>query len=167
MRSFQLITLFVAGLLLSSCGVYTFSGASISPEVMSFSVQYFSNRAQLVQPLLSPTFTEKLKQRMLSLAGLRQTDQDGDLQFEGYISDYRNTPTAIQGSQTAALNRLSISVTVKFTNTKDVKQNFETTFTRYADYDSKVAFESVEQNLIEEISRQLIDDIFNKSVSNW
>jgi hypothetical protein len=58
-------------------------------------------------------------------------------------------------------------VTVKFTNTKDVKQNFETTFTRYADYDSKVAFESVEQNLIEEISRQLIDDIFNKSVSNW
>jgi hypothetical protein len=154
-------------LLLQGCGVYTFSGASISPEVKSFSVLYFPNRAQLIQPLLSQAFTEKLKERLLSLSGLRQVDRDGDLQFEGYISEYRNTPTAIQGSQTAALNRLTISVFVKFTNTKDAKQNFETTFTRYADYDSKLSFESVESGLMEEINRQLIDDIFNKSVSNW
>jgi hypothetical protein len=154
-------------LLFQSCGVYTFSGASISPEVKSFSVLFFPNRAQLIQPLLSQAFTEKLKERLLSLSGLRQVDRDGDLQFEGYISEYRNTPTAIQGSQTAALNRLTISVFVKFTNTKDAKQNFETTFTRYADYDSKLSFESVESGLMEEINRQLIDDIFNKSVSNW
>jgi outer membrane lipopolysaccharide assembly protein LptE/RlpB len=167
MSRLRSLFLLLFGLQLGSCGVYTFSGASISPDVKTFSVQYFSNRAQLVQPLLSPAFTEKLKQRMLSLSGLKQIEREGDLQFEGYISDYRNTPTAIQGSQTAALNRLTISVQVKFTNTKDAKQNFETTFTRYADYDSKVAFESVEQDLIEEINRQLIDDIFNKSVSNW
>lgn len=154
-------------LLFQGCGVYTFSGASISPEVKSFSVMYFPNRAQLIQPNLSQAFTEKLKERLLSLSGLRQVDRDGDLQFEGYISEYRNTPTAIQGSQTAALNRLTISVFVKFTNTKDAKQNFETTFTRYADYDSKLSFESVETGLTEEINRQLIDDIFNKSVSNW
>jgi hypothetical protein len=153
--------------LVQGCGVYTFSGASISPEVKTFSVQYFPNKAQLIQPLLSQAFTEKLKERLLSLSGLRQVDREGDLQFEGYISDYRNTPTAIQGSQTAALNRLTISVFVKFTNTKDAKQNFETTFTRYADYDSKLSFESVEAGLLEEINRQLIDDIFNKSVSNW
>lgn len=154
-------------LALQACGVYTFSGASISPDVKSFSVQYFPNKAQLIQPLLSQAFTEKLKERLLALSGLRQVDREGDLQYEGYISEYRNTPTAIQGSQTAALNRLTISVFVKFTNTKDPKQNFETTFTRYADYDSKLNFESVETGLLEEINRQLIDDIFNKSVSNW
>lgn len=154
-------------LLAPGCGVYTFSGASISPEVKSFSVLYFPNRAQLIQPLLSQAFTEKLKERLLSLSGLRQVDREGDLQFEGYISEYKNSPTAIQGTQTAALNRLTISIFVKFTNTKDAKQNFESTFTRYADYDSKLSFESVESGLIEEISRQLIDDIFNKSVSNW
>ena len=74
---------------------------------------------------------------------------------------------AIQGTVTAALNRLTISVNVKFTNTKDAKQNFESTFTRYADYDSKKSLTEVELSLIEEINRQLIDDIFNKSVSNW
>ncbi|MFN8154091.1 MAG: LptE family protein [Bacteroidia bacterium] len=153
--------------IISGCGVYSFTGASISPEVKSFSVQYFPNRAQLVQPLLSQAFTEKLKERFISLANLRQADRDGDLQFEGYISDYRTAPVAIQGTETAALNRLTISVYVKFTNTKDAKQNFETTFTRYADYDAKKNLTEVELSLIDEINRQLIDDIFNKSVSNW
>lgn len=153
--------------IISGCGVYSFTGASISPEVKSFSVQYFPNRAQLVQPLLSQAFTEKLKERFISLANLRQADRDGDLQFEGYISDYRTAPVAIQGTETAALNRLTISVYVKFTNTKDAKQNFETTFTRYADYDSRKNLNEVELSLIDDINRQLIDDIFNKSVSNW
>lgn len=154
-------------MLFAGCGVYSFTGASISPDVKTFSVQYFPNRAQLVQPLLSQAFTEKLKERFISLANLRLTDRDGDLQFEGYISDYRTAPVAIQGTETAALNRLTISVNVKFTNTKDAKQNFETTFTRYADYDSKKNLQDVEISLIDDINRQLIDDIFNKSVSNW
>ena len=94
-------------------------------------------------------------------------ERDGDLQFEGYISDYKASPVAIQGTQTAALNRLTISVLVKFTNTKDDKQNFETTFTRYADYDSQKSLSEEEATLIDEINRQLVDDIFNKSVSNW
>lgn len=163
------VAAFLLGLagMMSGCGVYSFTGASISPDVKSFSVQYFPNRAQLVQPLLSQAFTEKLKERFISLANLRQIDRDGDLQFEGYISDYRTAPVAIQGTETAALNRLTISVYVKFTNTKDAKQNFETTFTRYADYDAKKNLNEVELSLIDEINRQLIDDIFNKSVSNW
>lgn len=159
--------LLILTILWSGCGVYSFSGASVSPEIKTFSVQYFPNKAQLVQPILSQAFTEKLKERLLSLSGLSQSIRDGDLQFEGYISSYTNSPTAIQGSQTAALNRLSISVFVKFINTKDSKQNFETTFTRYADYDSGKRLDEVEQGLIDEINRQLIDDIFNKSVSNW
>lgn len=167
MKKLMFIYGICCALVISGCGVYSFTGASISPEVKTFSVQYFPNRAQLVQPLLSQAFTEKLKERFISLANLRVTDRDGDLQFEGYISDYRTAPVAIQGTETAALNRLTISVNVKFTNTKDAKQNFETTFTRYADYDSRKNLQEVEISLIDDINRQLIDDIFNKSVSNW
>ena len=115
---------------LSGCGMYSFSGASISPEVKTFSVQYFANRATLVQPTLSQAFTERIKDRFISQTSLRQVDRDGDIQFEGYISDYRAQPVAIQGTETAALNRLSISVLVKFTNPKDATQTFESTFTR-------------------------------------
>ena len=154
-------------LLMESCGVYSFTGASISPEVKTFSVQYFSNRAQLVQPLLSQAITERIKERFIAQTNLRQIDREGDIRFEGYISDYRTAPVAIQGTETAALNRLTISVVVKFVNTKDAKQNFETTFTRYADYDSRKSLAEVETALIDEVNRQLVDDIFNKSVSNW
>lgn len=152
---------------LSGCGMYSFSGASISPEVKTFSVQYFANRASLVQPTLSQAFTERIKDRFISQTSLRQVDRDGDIQFEGYISDYRAQPVAIQGTETAALNRLSISVLVKFTNTKDATQSFETTFTRYADYDSQKSLAEVELTLIDEVNKQLVDDVFNKSVSNW
>lgn len=151
----------------AGCGVYSFSGASISPDVKTFSVQFFPNRAQLVQPLLSQAFTEKLKEKFISQTNLRQLDRDGDLQFEGYITDYKASPVAIQGTQTAALNRLTISVLVKFTNKLDSKQDFETNFSRYADYDSRKSLQEVEVGLIDEINRQLVDDVFNKSVSNW
>lgn len=167
MRSLQRLLLLIITLATAGCGVYSFSGASISPEVKTFSVLFFPNRAQLVQPLLSQAFTEKLKEKFISQTNLRQLDRSGDLQFEGYITDYKASPVAIQGTQTAALNRLTISVFVKFTNKVDPKQDFETNFSRYADYDSRKSLQEVEVGLIEEINRQLVDDIFNKSVSNW
>lgn len=167
MRSLQRLLLLIITLATAGCGVYSFSGASISPEVKTFSVLFFPNRAQLVQPLLSQAFTEKLKEKFISQTNLRQLDRNGDLQFEGYITDYKASPVAIQGTQTAALNRLTISVFVKFTNKVDPKQDFETNFSRYADYDSRKSLQEVEVGLIEEINRQLVDDIFNKSVSNW
>jgi len=167
MTSLQRLLLLIITLATAGCGVYSFSGASISPEVKTFSVLFFPNRAQLVQPLLSQAFTEKLKEKFISQTNLRQLDRNGDLQFEGYITDYKATPVAIQGTQTAALNRLTISVFVKFTNKVDPKQDFETNFSRYADYDSRKSLQEVEVGLIEEINRQLVDDIFNSSVSNW
>ncbi|MBK9639637.1 MAG: LptE family protein [Bacteroidetes bacterium] len=167
MKKQFIISVVVMFVILSGCGMYSFSGASISPEVKTFSVQYFANRASLVQPTLSQAFTERIKDRFISQTSLRQVDRDGDIQFEGYISDYRAQPVAIQGTETAALNRLSISVLVKFTNTKDATQSFESTFTRYADYDSQKSLAEVELTLIDEVNKQLVDDVFNKSVSNW
>ena len=92
---------------------------------------------------------------------------NGDLQFEGSITGYTITPNAIQGDQTAATNRLSITVDVKFTNTKDDKQSFEQSFTRYADFESSINLTTIEDDLIKDINSQLTQDIFNRAVSNW
>ena len=150
-----------------SCGVYSFTGASIAPDIKTISIKYFPNRSSLIQPTLSQAFTEKLKEKFIAQTNLRLINENADLKIEGYISDYRTQPVAIQGTQTAALNRLTISINVKFTNTKDDKQNYETVFSRYADYDAQKSLSEVEQALIEDINKQLVDDIFNKSVSNW
>lgn len=161
--------LFIFPLLMgvSSCGVYSFTGASISPEIKTVSIGFFQNRASIVQPSLSQLFTEKMKDKFVSQTTLTLTNGPGDLQFEGSITDYFTQPTAIQGNEQAALNRLTINVKVKFVNTKDEKQSFESSFSRFADYDSRKNLATVESELINEICNQLVDDIFNKAVINW
>ncbi|HMR45685.1 MAG TPA: LptE family protein [Bacteroidia bacterium] len=162
-----LISLLLIATLLESCGVYSFTGASITPGVKTVSIQYFPNRASVAQPTLSQIFTDKLKEKFVSQTSLIQVNQSGDLRFEGYITDYNVQPTAIQSTDVAALNRLTITVHVKFENMKDEKQNFETNFSRYADFDARKDLASVESSLMNDISSQLVDDIFNKSVVNW
>ena len=92
---------------------------------------------------------------------------DGDLNIEGEITGYATKPIAITGDQTAALNRLTITVKVKFTNKFDETQNFETSFSRYEDYESTKNLSDIEDVLIEQINSYLIEDIFNKAVVNW
>jgi len=166
-KNIAFIYIILTIILFESCGIYSFTGASIAPEIKTISIKYFQNRSSLIQPSLSQAFTEKLKDKFVSQTNLRLINESADLKLEGYISDYRTQPVAIQGTQTAALNRLTISISVKFVNTKDDKQNYETVFSRYADYDSQKSLSEVEQSLIEDINKQLVDDIFNKSVSNW
>jgi outer membrane lipopolysaccharide assembly protein LptE/RlpB len=161
------LLLLTSCLAITGCGVYSFTGASISPEIKTISIATFPNQASLVQPSLSQVFTEKLKDKFVSQTNLTQINSSGDISFEGYISDYNSQPTAIQGNEQAALNRLTITVKVKFINTKDEKQNFESSFSRFADYDSKQNLSTVENQLISEISTQLVDDIFNKAMINW
>ena len=156
------------GMISTSCRMsYSFSGASISPEVKTFTVKFFTKTAALGPASLSQTFTEKLKEKFISQTNLAVTDKNGDLTFEGSITNYSVAPISIQANEVAANNRLTISVNVKFTNLKDEKQNFETTFTRYADYESSKNLATEESRLISEINEQLVDDIFNKAVINW
>jgi|CXWJ01.1.fsa_nt_gi hypothetical protein len=167
MSKFILLLYTLCFVLFSSCK-YSFTGASIPPDVKTFSVQYFPNRSSLVNPALSQQFTEKLKEKFLSSTSLTPTKTNGDLAFEGYISDYVVQPTAIQsGIDQAALNRLTITVSVKFTNSKDEKQNFETSFSSFADFDSRKTLTQVESSLTDEITKRIVDDIFNKAVINW
>lgn len=154
-------------LLINGCGVYSFTGASISPDIKSISIQQFPNLALLVQPALSQTFTMALRDKFASQTNLNIVQNNGDLNIEGEITGYTNQPVAIQGNQQAALNRLTITVKVRFTNKKNNKQDFESTFTRYRDYSSQSNLSAVENDLIKEINTDLVEDIFNKAVVNW
>jgi hypothetical protein len=151
----------------ASCVSYSFTGASIPPEAKTISIQYIDNQAQLVVPTLSESLTTALKDRFTSQTSLELVNRNGDLQIEGVITDYNTTPQAITGNETAALNRLTISVKIKFVNTIEPDKNYETTFNRYEDYDSGMDLASVQDGLIETINEMLVDDIFNKAVVNW
>jgi hypothetical protein len=155
--------------LLAGCRVkYTFSGASIDPAAQTFSVAYFPNNASMVAPSLSSTFTDALKERMSRQTRLvEDTEETGDLAFDGEIVGYTSTPAAITGNEVAEQNRLTIRVRVRFTNAIDPKLDFNRTFQQFADYSTSTPLEQAEGSLIPEIVDMLVDDIFNAATSNW
>lgn len=146
---------------------YSFTGASIPIQARTLSVEYFPNQAPLVEPSLSQILTDALRDRFASQTSLEITNRGGDLSIEGAITGYATQPVAIQGNEQAALNRLTISVKVKFVNKFDEKQNFEQTFSRFEDYPFSANLSAVQAGLIQQIVDALVDDIFNKAVVNW
>lgn len=152
---------------LTSCGIYSFSGASIPAEAKTVSVQYFPNNAQLVNPLLSNTITNALNDMFVNQTTLQSVAQNGDLALEGEITGYNTAPIAITGNQTAAMNRLTVTVNVRFTNKYDESKNFEQSFSQYQDYPSGQDLSAVQDILVEQIVEDLCQDIFNKAVVNW
>lgn len=154
---------------LTGCSVkYTFSGASIPPAAKTVSIAYFPNNAAMVAPILSSTLTEALQDRFSRQTRLQLVNENGDLAFEGEIINYTSTTASVSSNEQAVLNRLTITVRVRFTNVYEPENNFSNkTFTAFADYESTQLLQSVEGTLIPEIVNQLVDDIFNASVSQW
>jgi hypothetical protein len=154
--------------LLTGCSVkYSFSGASISPLAKTFSVQYFQNRAPLVQPQLSQTLTDALIDKCKAQTSLKYVTSIGDVNFEGEISDYATRPLTVAADAQAASNRFSITVKVKFTNAIDPNLSFEQQFSRYEDYSSNLELSAVEKELSDKIVEALVEDIFNQAFVNW
>lgn len=143
------------------------TGGDIDPRAKTVSIQTFPNNATLVNPTLSQDFTNALKDMVQSQTPLTIVNSGGDYTFEGEITSYTISPVAIQGNETAAMNRLTISVTVRFVSTFDENKNFEQSFSRYVDYASTQNFTAIESSLVNEINTALTDDIFNKSFVNW
>ncbi len=167
LRSFLLMSAIWYLTSLSSCGTYSFTGASISPEVKSVSIDFFPSYAPLAPANMPQAFTESLRDLFVSRTNLDLITKNGDIHFEGYISGYRTIPVAIQGNETAARNRLTIDVNVTYANVKDETKSFEKSFSRFADFDATQNLTDVEQGLIEEINELLVLDIFNEAVVNW
>ena len=163
----KLILTILLSISLISCGIYSFTGASIPTEAKTISVDYFSNKAATVQPSLSQVFTERLKDMFLEQTNLSLSENESDLSFSGYISKYQIKPMAIKANETAGKNRLTIAVKVTYNNSLDSENNFEHTFSRYRDYDSVQNISDIENTLIEEITNELAEDVFNKAFVNW
>lgn len=170
MQRFLIVLILIGASFCQSCTTsYGFSGGVIDyTKLKTISVDVFPNMAPLAQPSLSQQFTEALRDIFLNQTRLNLVKQNGDLQFSGRITGYSTTPVGITaGNESAAQNRLSITVKVKFVNTTNEKENFEESFTQYADYDSSKPLSDVESELIREINELLTQQIFNRSVGNW
>ena len=166
----RIIILFlIAGITtLSGCKVsYSATGASISPAVKTVSIQYFQNRASLVQPGLSQGITNALIDKCKAQTNLKYIYGIGDVNFEGEITDYNTRPLTVAADAQAATNRFTITVKVKFTNAVDPDLNFEQTFSRYEDYNSNLDLSQVEKELAEKIVEMIVEDIFNQAFVNW
>lgn len=160
----------LTALLLTSCGVaikYSLSGASIPPDAKTFSVAYFPNNATMVSPILSSTLTDALVDIFSRRTRLQQVEEGGDFAFEGEITNYTSTTASVSSDDYALLNRLTITVKVRFTNALDDTMSFNQTFTAYEDYDSTQLLTEVEGTLIPEIVDKLVTDIFMAAASNW
>ncbi|MDR1757590.1 MAG: LPS assembly lipoprotein LptE [Bacteroidales bacterium] len=155
-------------LLYTSCKMtVSLSGGTVDPRAKTAYVGHFINNSSLVNPALSQEFTTALKNKVQNQTSLAIVNSSGDYNIEGEIVNYSISPVAIQGNETAAMNRLTITVRVSFTNKFDEKLNFEQSFSRYADYLSTQNFSSVESTLVSTINEALTEDIFNKAFVNW
>jgi hypothetical protein len=168
-QTFLMILIFVVA---AGCKIsYTLSGASISPDVKSVFIEYFRNRAKVVNPTLSQSFTEAMKDKFVNETGLTLRTDQADLEFTGEITGYDVRPLSVQKTETgrdfASMNRLTITVKVVFVNSKDHEYDFNTSFSAYYDWDSSKTIQQVENEAVKVITEQLIEDIFNKSVANW
>ena len=158
---------------LSACSIrMTMSGASIPDELKTVSVQYFANRAPLINPTLSQTFTEELKDRITNESRLilktgTGTSGTGDVDFSGEITDYNVRPMAIQADALSAETRLTMAVKVRYRNFKNPKENWEQSFSAYEDFPSDQNINEVEEELVKLIVDNLTENIFNKAFANW
>ena len=152
--------------LLTSCGLYSFTGASYG-LAKTVSIDYFQNMASIVVPTLSNTFTEALNDKFVKQTPLNLVTKDADLSFEGEIRGYTVNSIAVTAEEVASKNRLTITVHVKFVNKHEDKWSFDRDFSAYEDFNSTQSLESVQGELIKTIVDKLIEDIFNASVANW
>ena len=155
--------------LVCACGVisYSFSGTSIQSDVKTVTINYFEYTALKMNPSLSNDLTEALKDKFRKMTRLEQVDMDGDLEISGAVTGYDVRATAVTADEVAAQNRLTVTVKISYTNRKYPEDDFEKSFSNYADYDSTQSLDAVESTLCEEIIEKLVEDILNATVANW
>jgi hypothetical protein len=160
---------FCVAFVVTACKVsYSLTGGTLSAEVKTFSVQFFPNRAPLVNPNLSNQFTEALKEKFRGQTTLDEiVDGEGHLNFEGEITGYRTQALDVTANDISATNRLTVTIKVRFTNEIEPDNDFDKSFSAFRDFDSIKQLSDVEEELVAEILVDIIDDIYNAAVVNW
>ena len=163
-----LLALVAMAFCVQACGIYSFTGTSIQPDVKTITINYFEYKALKVNPSLSNQVTEALQDKFLRLTKLEQVDMDGDLEVIGAITGYDVKATAVTANEQAAQNRLTVTVKVTFVNRKYPEDDFQDkSFSAFADFDATQALDAVESSLCDEIVEKLCEDIFNATVAQW
>ena len=154
--------------LVVGCGTYSFTGISISAETKTFQVNYFQNTSALIEPGIERDFTLALQDLILNQTNLGLVKSNGDILYEGEIVEYRISPTTATASNTAAQNRLTIGVNVRFVNKNDEEADFEKRFSFFFDFaGSAQLVGSQKTTAIEEIFERITQDVVNASLANW
>jgi|TARA_B110000967_G_scaffold74160_1_gene76682 hypothetical protein len=154
--------------LVVGCGAYSFTGISISAETKTFQVNYFQNTSALIEPGIERDFTLALQDLILNQTNLGLVKSNGDILYEGEIVEYRISPTTATASNTAAQNRLTIGVNVRFVNKNDEEADFEKRFSFFFDFaGSAQLVGSQKTTAIEEIFERITQDVVNASLANW
>ncbi len=168
-KFYKNLIIYHISLFLSGCFSihYSTTGASISPDVKTFTVKYFQNRAPNVSPYMAQQLTDKMREKIQNSTKLIPITDGGDVVFEGEITGFDVAPQAVQSNDKAAQNRLTLSVRVRFINNVEPKYNYDITFSRYKDYPANKMIYEVEQELTTALFEELTEDIFNKAFSNW
>jgi hypothetical protein len=149
------------------CGAYNFTGTG-KIDAQTFQVNFFQNNAELVEPGIDRTFTQRLQNLIQNQTNLSLTNSNGDLVYEGEITDYRISPMTATADQRASQNRLTIRVNVRFTNKNKEADNFEKSFSFYHDYPGEAQLVGGQLNdALEEIFERITQDIFNESLAKW
>jgi hypothetical protein len=168
MKIYIFTALFLIGsLLLISCGAYSFTGGSTG-DAKTLQIDFFPNQAPLVEPSLSQAFTTDLLDLFTRQTNLTTVTSNGDLYFSGEITGYRITPMSATANQTAAQNRLTVTVNVRFVNKLIEKDDFEKQFSFYSDFAANAQLTGgVLESALDEILERITQDIFNASVAKW
>lgn len=164
----KLLVVFSSLLLLSlqSCGIYSFTGADVG-EAETFQVNFFQNNADLVEPGIDRAFTLSLQDLIQNQSSLSLVNSNGDLIFEGEIIEYYISPMSATAQNTAAQNRLTISVNVRYYNTLEPEKDFEQRFSFFYDYPASTQLNSILDTALDEIYTRLTQDIFNAALTDW
>ncbi len=167
MKSIKFILPVLIAFSLSGCGVYNFTGAK-PVNAKTFQVNYFQNKAELVEPGIERTFTLRLQDLIQNQTNLNLTNSNGDLLYEGEIVEFRITPMTATAEQRAAQNRLTVSVMVRFSNKNKEEDNFEKRFSFFYDYaGSSQLVGSQLTDALDVIFERITQDIFNESLAKW
>ena len=154
--------------LVSGCGAYSFTGISLSSKTKTFQVNYFQNTSALIEPGIERDFTLALQDLILNQTNLDLVKSNGDILYEGEIVEYRISPTTATASNTAAQNRLTNGINVRFVNKDDEEADFEKRFSFFFDFEgSAQLIGSQKTTAIEEIFERITQDVVNASLANW
>ena len=165
----KIFVVFFSSAMLAGCGIYSFSGPSLQPDIKTIMVANLENRAMIINPTLASQLTEALQDKYRRLTKLEMVQDEPDLEVSGYITSYEVTPTAVTADEVASRNRLTITVRIFYKNNKYPDEAFPNgkSFAAYQDYDSTNSLDSVQDALCQQIIETLVEDIFNATVAEW